>query len=310
MNSRQLTVFLAVVDTGGVGKAARLLHVAQPSLSQTIRRLEAEAGVALFTRVGRRLALTPAGEALITPARMTVNGLDQAARALSDIRRLHAGRLDIAALSTLATVPVAGLIGRFRRQHPDVVVRLAAPETAGQVAQLVRDGTAELGFAETPLDEEGLSVRPLGTQRLVVVLPPGTAAKPAAHNHPDPCLPPILTLGELARLEWVAAPEGTSTRNLLEEALRTLGVTPRIAVETPHRDAIIPLVLAGAGATLLPETHAEDARAQGALIRATDPPVTRHVALLHRTGEPSPAATAFLNQGFAPGTGAQAGLGG
>jgi DNA-binding transcriptional LysR family regulator len=81
---------------------------------------------------------------------------------------------------------------------------------------------------------------------------------------------------------------------LLEQALAAVGVTPHIAVQTAAREAIIPLVLAGAGATLLPAALAAEAQRRGAIVRSARPPITRTVGLIHRRGLLSPAATTFL----------------
>src|SRR5580704_6663240 len=107
MDVRQLRAFVAVVDHGGVTRAAAELHVAQPSLSQTIRSLEHEFGVELFHRVGRRLVLTSAGEALLGPARQVLRDMDTVGASVAQVKGLTAGRLDLVAEPTLATDPVA-----------------------------------------------------------------------------------------------------------------------------------------------------------------------------------------------------------
>jgi LysR family carnitine catabolism transcriptional activator len=81
---------------------------------------------------------------------------------------------------------------------------------------------------------------------------------------------------------------------LLEQALAAVAVTPQIAVETAAREAIVPLVLAGAGATLLPAALAQEAQRRGAIVRPARPKITRTVGLIHRRPPPSPAARAFL----------------
>jgi LysR family carnitine catabolism transcriptional activator len=128
-----------------------------------------------------------------------------------------------------------------------------------------------------------LRTRPLGTQDLLAVLPPGvhTAALP-------------LPVAELAQFALVAAPLGTATRDQLEEAFAAAGVTPDIAVVASQREAILPLVLAGAGATLFPRPLAEQAARLGASVTPLRPHLSRPVYLLHREGPLSPAADAFL----------------
>lgn len=286
MNSRQLAYFLAIVDEGGVGNAAAALRIAQPSLSRALQGLERDLGVPLFHRIGRGLVLSPAGEALVDPARLVLRDLRQAERSVVDVRTLAGGQLDIASLATLAADPVAGMIGGFRRRYPGVGVSLADPETGSAVGALVRSGECELGFAHIPPLAKDLVVRPLAVQRLVVVTPPSRRTQSA---RPRP-----LGLAALARLAWVVTPVGTSTRTLLDETLHGLGETPTIAVEVTQREAIVPLVLAGAGAALLPENLAQDAQRRGVVVRTTTPAVERRIGIVHRDAPLSPAAAAFL----------------
>ncbi len=113
---------------------------------------------------------------------------------------------------------------------------------------------------------------------------------------PERCLTATGPLGarELATTALVVSPPGTSTRMLLEQALASLGVTPLIAVETAAREAIVPLVLAGAGAALLPAPLALEAQRRGAAVRTARPKITRTVGLVHRASRLSPTAAAFL----------------
>ncbi len=284
IDERRLSYFLAVVEEGGVTRAARRLHVAQPSLSQAVRSLESELGADLFHRVGRGLRLSPAGEAFVGPARRVQQAIDEARDAITGIVEVKVGRLEIAALATLAVDPMANLIGRFREQHPGIEVRVHEPESADGVRALVRDGTCELGAAHLPLTGGQLTAHPLGEQELLFVLPP---------DHGPEGERPI-GARELARTPLVVSPPGTSTRILLEQALTAVGVTPQIAVETAAREAIVPLVLAGAGAALLPAPQADEARRRGATVRGARPKITRTVGLVHRTSRLSPTAAAFL----------------
>jgi LysR family carnitine catabolism transcriptional activator len=281
MDERRLRYFLAVVDDGGVTRAANRLCVAQPSLSQSLRALERELGAELFQRVGRGLRLTAAGEALIGPARHALRMMDAARAAVGEVSELAAGTLQIAALATLAVDPLSALIGRFRGEHPGVVIRVREPQSAAAVSTLVRAGECELGLAHLPLPQEQLRTVELGEQELLFVLPPGSEAGGA------------LAPAALREVPLVVSPPGTSTRMLLEQALQAVEVTPRIAVEIDAREAIVPLVLAGAGAALLPATLAEEAARRGAVVRAARPRIVRRIGLVQRDGPLSPAARAF-----------------
>lgn len=294
MDVRQLRAIVAVVDQGGVTRAAEELHVAQPSLSQTIRSLEHELGVELFHRVGRRLVLTAAGEALLGPARQVLRDMQTVAASVADVKGLTAGRLDLVAEPTLATDPVAALIGAFRVAYPGVTVRLAEPENAAELTSRVADGRSEVGLAELPLvasttDVEGLVRVPLLVQDVLLVRPPGTGSE----TGPDGTAG--FPVERLAGAPLITTPRGTSSRALLERALAAATVTPVVAVETEQREALLPLVLAGAGSALLPGPLAEQGRRRGAVVWELIPPLRRTVGLVHRRGTLSPAAGAFVN---------------
>jgi LysR family carnitine catabolism transcriptional activator len=283
MDLRRLRVFLAVVDEGGFTRAAQAAFVSQPSVSQAIRELETELGTLLFHRVGRGIALTSAGEALVGPARQTLRDVDAARAAVAAVAGLDTGHLDLAALPTLALDPVAPLVGAFRTAHPGVTVRLNDAEGPPEIASLVASGDAELGITVTHAANAGLVRVALGTQEMLVVLPPGTNAGTGA-----------LPAADLARHPIVATPRGTSTRELLDDAFAAARVQPHIAVVTAQREAVLPLVLAGAGVTLLAEPVATNAARLGAVVVPMHPRVTRTMVAVHRDAPRSPAARAFL----------------
>ncbi len=115
---RLVEYFLAVVDHGGITNAAKALYVAQPSVSQAIRQLERQVGVDLFDRTGKRVALNANGAAFVTPARNIVRDVAQAHDRVAGILELRAGRLEIAALSTLSMDPLPGWSSRSHSCTP------------------------------------------------------------------------------------------------------------------------------------------------------------------------------------------------
>jgi DNA-binding transcriptional LysR family regulator len=282
MDSRRLGIFLAIVETGGFTAAADELGMSQPAVSQAVRELETDLGTPLFHRIGRQVALTSAGEALVLPARQARHDLEVGRRAVEDVIGLTSGYLDLACLPTLAVAPLAPLVGAFRVAYPAVRIRLADPGDTDDLVELVRSGRAEVGIVE-PVESAHLHTVPLGGQEFLAVLPPGTPA-------PEP-----LPLGQLAQLPLVAAPVGTSTRSLLEEALRRVGGRASVVVEAAQREALLPLIVDGAGAGLLPRPLADVARALGCVVREPRPTVARSVTLLHREGPLTPAAQRFVD---------------
>lgn len=283
MDLRRLGLFLAVVDHGGFTAAAHAIHVAQPSISLAVRELERELGAELIVRSRRGATLTPAGEALVGPARQAQRDVATAVAAVTAVTGLTAGHLDIASLPTLAADPLAPMVGRFRKEHPGVTVHLAAPADPADVAESVRSGDTELGVTEASRANEGLEEIYVADQDLVAISPPGSARA----TRP-------LELRRLAGTPLVLTARGTSIRALADAAFERVGVEPNIVVETAQRDALIPLVLAGAGTTFVPTGVAETAAALGAVIQPTQPRLRRTLVLVHRRGTISPAAAHFI----------------
>jgi LysR family carnitine catabolism transcriptional activator len=285
MDLRQASYVVAVVDHGTFTAAAASIPVSQPALSQAISSLERELGTELFHRIGRQVTLTAAGEAFVEPARRMLRDADVARAAVEQVAGLTAGRLDVVALPSLVVEPLVDLVGRFRRIHPQVLVRITEPEDAAAVAALVRSGQCELGLGDQAPDDRMLASDVLGEQSLLAVLPPGTSLGRSRG----------LPVAHLARLPLITSPRGTSSRRLLGEALRQADpdADPRIGVVTEHREAIVPLVMAGAGAAVLPEPLARAAAALGAVVAPLSPPLRRAVVLVRRVGPLSPAAAAI-----------------
>ncbi len=290
MDRRQLRCFVAVVDHGGFSRAADDLGIAQPSLSQSIAALEKRAGVALFHRLGRGVRLTAAGEALLEPARQILRDFTVAEDSVARVGELAGGALDVAAIPTLVQ-PLAELVGAFRRRHPDVVVRAPEVSAVDGVESAVVAGVCELGLTELPCSATELRAIELGRQPFQLVLP-------ASSDVVDP-----FPLRRFDSLQFVATPAGTSSRSRLDEALaHTPAGAADVCVETGHREALIALVLAGAGTAFLPEPMAADARKLGAVVVATTPVISRRYGIVHRPAPLSPAAQAFIGCASTAGT--------
>lgn len=159
MTLQQLQYFLAAERHGSFSAAAEALHLAQPSLSEQVRRLEAELGVTLFERVGRGLLITEAGRALRPHAEATLAGVESARASVGAVRELRGG---VAAFGTWGTARAylgADLVADFRERHPDVRVRLLG-QNSSETAEAVRCGRLEAAVIALPIDDRGLEVRP------------------------------------------------------------------------------------------------------------------------------------------------------
>src|SRR3954451_10877841 len=139
MTLQQLTYFRAAAERGSFSAAADSLHMAQPSLSEQIRRLEAELGVALFARAGRRLELTEAGRLLLPQAERTLDAAREATESVREVRDLTGGTVAFGTFGSAHHYLLGGLVEEFRSRHPKVRVR-AIGQNSAEVADAVREG--------------------------------------------------------------------------------------------------------------------------------------------------------------------------
>lgn len=282
MERRELAYFLSVAEHEGIGGAAAALGVAQPTISQALRGLERELGVALFVRVGRGMVLSAAGRSLIGPARKILRDITAVHDMLGAFEGGLTGHLDITAFPALAP-EVVPLVAEFRREYPDVVVGFGEMVEESTAAALIRDGHSEFVVAHLPIDDPRLEVIEIGSQEYWLAYPPGT---------PLPGGP--IPLADLPDIPMVFVPQGPSVADEIQEAIRDAGVRPELAVLVEHREARIPMVLAGIGGTIIERSLAE-AVADRAVVRPVEPPITRSFGVAFDAATLSPVGQAFAD---------------
>ncbi|HUZ09681.1 MAG TPA: LysR family transcriptional regulator [Acidimicrobiales bacterium] len=282
MNLRYVEYFLATIEHHGMRRAALALHVPQPSLSHGLRSLERELGVTLFRRVGQQMLVSPEGRAFVRPARQLLRDSAIACSAVASAVGVAGGRLDLVTEPAVAADPTASLIGAFRRQNPQVRVNLSTAVPEVPLTRSVSDGRCEVGIGYLPQPPTSLEQYKIGEHEVVLLMPPGS---------PDPG--ETVALESLTDQPMIVVPRGSAQRDFFDKLLAEAGVRTRIAVQVAHREAILPMVLAGAGSTLIPRPRVEAAVERGAMVRSLSPPVRRPIGLFHRRGHLSPVATRF-----------------
>ena len=238
MTLQQLTYFLAAAEHGSFSAAAESLLMAQPSLSEQIRRLEAELGVPLFMRVGRGLELTEAGRLLRPHAERTLAEAQEARESVREVRDLTGGTVGFGFFGSAHHYLLGGLIQEFRLRHPHVRVR-AIGQNSAEVADAVRDGQLEAGLVVLPVDDRGLDVRPTVTDEMLYV-----SANPKRTREK-------MTIERLAAAPLILydarwAQQDPSRRQLRERAQRA-GVVIEPQIEVEFVTAALELVARGMG---------------------------------------------------------------
>lgn len=243
MTLQQLTYFLAAAEHGSFTAAADILRLARPSISEQIAHLEAELGVALFVRAGRRLELTEAGRLLRPEAERTLAAASDASDVVRRARTLTGGTASLGTFSTAHHLLLPGLVEDFARRHPQVAIRVVG-ENSSQLADAVRAGRIEAGLVALPIDDDGLEVGAAVAQLEVVY----------ASAHRDRLDGPV-AIDQLAQSVLVL-PEARwgdedPTRRQLAERAQRAGVTIRPRIEVQHANAALELAARGLGDTLV-----------------------------------------------------------
>ena len=237
--------FVAVAEELHFGRAAARLHMAQPPLSQSIRRLEAALGFPLFVRTQRRVELTPAGQVFLTEARRTLQQMDEGVRMARRAASEDLAEISITFTSAALYRVLPAALRAYRERFPMVDVRLDERSTDAQLAGL-QDGSIDVGFVTPPLKGmSGLEVEMIDRDRFCLAVP---ASSPLCHRSP-------IGLAELSDESFVLFPyaQGPSLHGRLMSACRQVGFVPRVRQEARQMHTILSLVAAGMGVAFVPE---------------------------------------------------------
>lgn len=240
INMRHIEAFRGVMLSGSVVGAAKLLNVTQPGVSRTIALLELRLGYDLFERRGRRLVPTAQAEALYREVEQIYTGIDRIGQVAQDIRFQRAGALRVATLPALAQWLVPRAIALFLESRPDVSVFVQSLPSR-QIAELVSTRQFDLGIVELPLSRPGIQIDPLKPVRTIAVMPP--THRLATEEE--------ISLKDLHNERMVLLSQHSYVRYQIDDAFSTLGVAPKVVIETPSSSLACALVAAGAGVALV-----------------------------------------------------------
>jgi len=270
---RHLRYFVAVAEELHFGRAAQRLHMAQPPLSQQIRKLEELVGTELFHRTSRSVVLTPAGRVFLDRGRRLLRQLHADVEEAARIGRGESGRLDVGFISSAIPLGITDLIQAFRTRFPDVYVQIHEGFTSHVVARVLsRD--IDLGVVRDAEPHPAISATPLTSEGFVAVVP---------LDHPCAGLGTI-DAGRLRDDPFVffprAAGERAFRRNL--QPCSDAGYEPRITQEASHWVTILHLVDAGLGVTIAPESATINVPPNVRVLQLTGTSATSEVQFVRR----------------------------
>ncbi len=248
MDIAALQVFLAVAETGSFSRAAERVFLTQPAVSKRVAALEAQFGARLFDRIGRRIQLTPAGQTLLTHARVILNDVEDAKRRIANLSGEISGRLSLGTSHHIGLHRLPAALKRFHRDYPGVQLDLRFMDSEAACLAVER-GELELATVTLPTaPRPPLNIIPVWDDPLEVVI--GKRHPLATRRRID--------ADALLHHQAVMPGSGTFTRELILSALGSRRDRLDVAMSTNYLEVLKMLVAIGLGWSALPHTLIDD----------------------------------------------------
>jgi DNA-binding transcriptional LysR family regulator len=284
MELHQLAYFVAVVDEGSFTRGAARMRVAQPGVSQQIRRLERELGETLLDRSGRQVRLTASGTAFLTHARNVLTAVAAGRQAIDEMRGLVTGRVCIGITANLPGINLPSLLAEFRKLHPGVQITLTEAD-AGTVLDHVDSGALDIGLVSlSGQPPTGISSQQFALLPLIIAT---ALDDPLAHCAAGP-------LQLIQNRPLITLLKGSTLRELVDTGCARAGFLPTIGAETSNLRLLTELTAQGMGVAVLPAWAAEAEPAPLHTIAISGPKLQGRAFLIWTHGPTNPAARTFL----------------
>lgn len=281
---RHLRYLLAVADHGGFTRAAEVLHVSQPTLSQQIRQLEESLGVSLFDRTSRTVKPTDAGLAYIECARRVLVELAAGKRALHDVKDLSRGSLRLAMTPTFMAYLVGPLVRDYAARFPNLHLDIFEL-SMGDIERGLADDSLDIAIAFDQVRNPDIECIPAFVETLGLMV---------GRDHPFYDSPTPLTAAQVADLDFALLTSDFATRTCIDGYFARAGITPRVVIEVNSVATLLEVIRHTPVATLLPEPIATRDRGLHTL-PLTDTAPQRGASLLRRKNNyHSAASVAFM----------------
>jgi LysR family hydrogen peroxide-inducible transcriptional activator len=241
MEVHQLRYFCAVARHGTFTRASEVEHVAQPSLSQQILKLEAELGARLFDRLPRSAKLTVFGKAFLPKAERILRELEEAKTELRDMSGNEKGEVVVGIIPTIAAYLLPRLLNNFAVQHPLITIKIFEDITPA-LLQRLHEGTIDIAVAALPIAGSELASEELFEEKFYAVLPEKHRRASRAS----------ISLAELNREPFLLLKEGHCFRDSLIAACHRSRMSPSVVFESGQFATILAMVSAGMGVSAVP----------------------------------------------------------
>lgn len=280
----RLRVFRSVVASGSVQAAAHNLGYTPSAVSQQLKQLQSETGLQLFERSGRGIVPTPAGTLLATQSEAAMSALSQLDGVIEDLRAGRTGSLSIGCFASAGEEWIPTLAHQLLREFPDVHLDIDLTEIVGPKTPTTPTTDLEI---RTEVPEEHPAV-PGGYTRIELVTEPYYAILPAGHRLLDS---DAVSMAEVAEESWIDESSGGTCARILQRAVRSAGVSPRVVAHCRDHHTSMALVAAGVGVALAPRLTLGALPAGTQARPILDPTPERRIAVLVRDAAAANPAT-------------------
>jgi LysR family hydrogen peroxide-inducible transcriptional activator len=285
MELHQLRYYLAVARTRNFSRAAEQCHVAQPSLSQQIMKLEDELGERLFERTKREVSLTPAGELFRRHAEQVLDGVEQARDCVREVGDVLRGRVLLGALPTIAPYYLPERLRTFTADYPDVEI-VVHEDTTDRLVRAVLGKEIDAAVLSLPVERAGLVAEEFFDEDLLVALP---ANHPLAGRR-------ALALDDLEQESFILMKEGHCLAGQALQFCRLNGFSPRMSFRSAQIETVMAFVAAGWGISIVPAMSRKPG-VKNVRYRALKG-MTRSIGVIYREGRVLSRATRALLEFF------------
>jgi LysR family hydrogen peroxide-inducible transcriptional activator len=262
MEVHQLRYFVAVADEGSFSRAAAKVRVAQPSLSQQIRKLEAEVGQPLFDRLPRSVVLTEAGRCLIDYARQILASIGDARRCVDELKGEVAGKVAVGAIPTIAPYVLPGLVVTFQKHYPDVILEIVEDVTDG-ITRRIEAGELDIALASSCRPSPTLRRESVGVEPLLALVP---EKHPLAKKN-------VVELDDLKSQRFLLLHEMHCLSQQVNHLLESRRLRPEIALAGSQLSTIANMVAASIGVSIVPQMMVKHYATPGCVSLPFAPPV-------------------------------------
>ncbi|MDK8179693.1 LysR family transcriptional regulator [Paenibacillus sp. UMB4589-SE434] len=296
MEIRQLQYALQIAEERNFSRAAEKLHIAQPSLSQQLSKLEKEIGVLLFQRTTNSVEMTYAGEVFIDRAQKIIDSLEQLKREMSDISQTKTGKVVIGTMPITGSHILPHVVPSFHRRYPDIELVLTEEPSTSNLIKMTAQGKNDFCLLSLPIQEPTLTYEPIVDEEIVISVPHDhplatSTLEGLTSSHRRP-----ISLQEVRQEPFIFLKKGQGFRQITLEMCRNAGFEPRVVFESSNMETVQSLVAAGMGISLVPSFIASAPRSEfvPAYIPIEGRPA-RTLVLAYRSGRyMSNAAKAFM----------------